>query len=64
MMEIHKTPPVSIGREKVPQCPVSEAAEKFLSCLLGFIIGQDAGGDRSCYQYERGYDSHQFESNN
>ena len=41
-----------------------EAAEKFLSCLLGFIIGQDAGGDRSCYQYERGYDSHQFESNN
>ena len=42
----------------VPQCPVGEAAEKFLSCLLGFIIGQDAGGDRSCYQYERSYNSH------
>ncbi|MFS3120778.1 transcriptional regulator, partial [Bacteroides xylanisolvens] len=25
---------------------VSEAAEKFLPCLLGFVIGQDASSDR------------------
>ena len=43
---------------------VSEAAEKFLPCLLGFVIGQDASSDRSSYQYERGYYSHQFKGNN